>query len=225
MSGAAIELRDVRKLYKVGPIFVETLKGIDLAIQEGEMALLTGDDLEGRAALMRVLGLIEPPTGGAMTIDGDDVTNLSAAARSSARNAVFGYVSEGLPLIDGMSVYDNVTLPLRMRDATRREIRDRALQSARYVGAEGLLRLRAGRLNPEETRRAQLARAIVGAPEALWVDDPWLLGPSPGAAALMDTFTSIRAETGVTLIFCGDLPAGKGGFDRLIRIEQGRVAP
>ena len=225
MSGAAIELRDVRKLYKVGPIFVETLKGVDLSLQEGEMALLTGADREGRAALMRVLGLIEPPTGGAMSIDGDDVTNLSASARSSARNAIFGYVSEGLPLIEGMSVYDNVALPLRMRDATRREIRDRALQSARYAGAEGLLRLRAGRLNPDETRRAQLARAIVGAPAALWVDDPWLLAGAPAAAAIMETLASIRADTGVTMIFCGDLPSGKGAFDRLIRVEEGRVAP
>lgn len=225
MLGVTLLLRDIRKIYKVGPLFVEVVKGIDLVIEEGETALITGDDNPGRAAIMRILGLIEPPTAGEIFVDDNEITDISEKERCALRNVTFGYISNLVPLVGSSKVIDNVIMPLGVRGGyTRAERRAKAEESLEYVGAADLKSKLAGKLGEEQQQRVSIARAIVGEPAALWIDDPWLQGGTAGAGRILELISQIQQDVGLTMTISADRVFDKEMFDRIINISEGRIS-
>jgi len=223
--GSTILLREIKKIYKVGPIFDDVVKSVDFVAEEGKKALICGEDRTSRAALMRILGLIEAPTAGEVYIDDSNMTDLSYEKMCAVRNMTFGYVSDLLPLIGSMKVINNVQLPLNIRgDMTREEVQARALESLEYVGAKDLANIFPARLGEEDVRRVCLARAIVGLPSVLWVDDIWLAQDQMEQKRFFESLFQICDEVGVTLVMSSERPLEGISFDSVVFIRNGKLA-
>ncbi|MDH4182803.1 MAG: ATP-binding cassette domain-containing protein [Nitrospinota bacterium] len=224
MSGAMIVLKEIKKIYKVGPMFVETLKDVDFLAEEGQVALICGEDRTGRSAFMRILGLIEQPTAGEIFIDDENLTDIPHAQMCAIRNATFGYLSDLLPLIEFQTALDNVRLPLHIRGGISRKAMYRsAMASLEYMEAADLATVPVKKLDQEQRKRVALARAIAGEPSVLWVDDIWLTKGGAEADWIAGKIMQMREDVGLTIIISAAKPPAGITFDITLPIKNGRV--
>ena len=221
----AIAARGPRNRYHLRSRRIDAVAGVDLEIPEAELWVLEGPSGSGKTTLLGLLGAMVAPTAGEVTVLGEDVTHLRDHHRTRLRRDAIGFVFQDLSLIDGMTVLENVTLPLvplggaRPADLTRA----RALLERFGLGAE--IEARAERLSGGQRQRAAIARALIRSPKILLLDEPTAHLDSENAREVVDLLCELRDDGTTIVAATHDARLARDPrVDRAITMRDGAIA-
>ena len=169
-----VKLTNITKKFVMNEMETHALQGVNLEIFDGEYVSISGPSGCGKSTLLTILGLLDAPTSGQYIIGGHDVSNLTVNQRASIRNKHIGFVFQSFNLIDELSVYDNIALPLRYRDEalSDAEIGERVEKSLVKVDMAHRTQHKPNQLSGGQQQRIAIARALVNNPDILLVDEP-----------------------------------------------------
>jgi putative ABC transport system ATP-binding protein len=220
---AAIEARDVRRIYRLEGVEVAALRGVSLRIEEGEYVAITGPSGSGKSTLMHLFGCLDRPSSGELLIDGRDIARLGDADLARLRNEAIGFVFQSFQLLARTSALDNVALPLVYRGVSRAERRRRATAALEAVHLEHRMRHRPTQLSGGEQQRVAIARALVGEPRVLLADEPTGNLDTVNGEEVMAILEGLNRERGVAVVLVTHEAEIASRARRLIRIRDGVV--
>jgi putative ABC transport system ATP-binding protein len=200
MTTPAIEAVGVTRVYPLGDSEVQALRGVSLRIEAGEYAAIVGPSGSGKSTLMHLLGLLDRPSSGQITVGGRDATSLSDSELAVLRNETIGFVFQAFQLLSRTSAIDNVGLPLLYRGVGKSERRARAADALAAVGLGERLKHRPTELSGGEQQRVAIARALVGEPQLLLADEPTGNLDTRTGGEVMDALERLNAERGVAVV-------------------------
>jgi len=208
-----IELKGIEKHYRRGAEDVRALRGVDLSVDKEELLAITGPSGAGKTTLLHILGCLDQPTHGEVLIDGVDASRMPEAEVVKLRRDKIGFVFQQFYLIPGLSVYDNIALPLLFskKPATPEKI----THLAQMVGLEHRLDHVPSQLSGGEMQRTAIARGLVNEPEILLADEP---------TGNLDSENSEKIlNNGLTIVMITHNPELAERADRTIHIKDGLV--
>ena len=198
---ALIELREVRKVYDLGEVQVEALRGATLNIEQGEYVALVGPSGSGKSTLMNTLGCLDRPTSGSYKLAGEEVATMGRDERARIRNQRIGFVFQNFNLLNRTSAVENVELPLLYSQAiTARDRRRRAIDKLELVGLGDRLDHHPSQLSGGQQQRVAIARALVNQPAILLADEPTGNLDSKTSREVIGMFKKLNDESGLTVI-------------------------
>jgi ABC-type lipoprotein export system ATPase subunit len=195
-----VRLRRVGKSYGEKGRGFAALRDVDLDVEAGDFLVITGRSGCGKTTLLNLAAGLARPTSGTVTVDGVDLWSISDAERSSVRNRTMGFVFQFPSLIPGLSLLDNVALPLQFSHEDHPEAAARARELLDMVGLGDRARSLPRELSAGQQQRAVIARALMNRPEFLLADEPSSDLDEQTEAEIMDIFRSIHREHGVTIM-------------------------
>ncbi len=218
-----INLEGVNKVYRTNEIETQALEDVNLQIDKGEFVSIMGPSGCGKSTLLNIIGLLDLPTSGKVTINNTDTARMSDARLSAFRNSNLGFVFQIFHLIPSLNVTDNVELPLIYRngvgDAERRR---RVKEVLERVGLGHRMRHMPAQLSGGQCQRVAIARAIVGNPEIILADEPTGNLDSKMGAEVMELLHQLNKEDGRTIVMVTHNEAQAQQTDRIIRFFDGR---
>jgi putative ABC transport system ATP-binding protein len=220
---ALIELSGVTKNYRLGEVSVAALRGVDLAIGRGEFAAIWGPSGSGKSTLLNLVGLIDQPSGGCISLEGRDVSGLDDAQRAKLRNRSVGFVFQNFNLLPVLSALENVMLPLVLRGTPRRDALATAQRRLTEVGLAAQLAQRPDQLSGGQRQRVAIARALVTDPLLVIADEPTANLDAENGQRVVELMRELNREQQVTFVFSTHDPRLIDCVDRLIRLSDGRV--
>ncbi len=195
-----LRLVDICKRYRVGPISVDVLQGVNLEVNRGDLLSIMGASGCGKSTLMNIIGLLDQPTSGSYLLEGRGVSTMDDDKLSSIRNATIGFVFQSFHLLPRLTSQENVALPLVYRRLGDKEIRHRSQAVLEKVGMQDRSAHKPSELSGGQQQRVAIARALVGEPSILLADEPTgALDPRIGQE-ILQIFLRLNAEDGLTVI-------------------------
>jgi putative ABC transport system ATP-binding protein len=215
-----LETRGLTKVYRSGGVDTPALRGIDLAVERGEFVSIMGPSGCGKSTLLYLMGLLDTPTEGRVTLAGTEAQGLNDAGRTHLRREHIGFVFQRFNLMPTISAEDNVALVLRLRG---RPVGSAPREMLAAVGLEEKRRRRPNQLSVGEQQRVAIARALVTRPAVLLADEPTGNLDSESSDLVLDLITRFHGELGQTIVLIthNEQVAARGG--RLVRMRDGRI--
>jgi putative ABC transport system ATP-binding protein len=219
---AAIELQQVSKIYGVPPNQVHALREVDLSVLPGELVAIMGPSGSGKSTLLTIAGTIEEPSSGRVVVAGIDLSGTSSNDRAKMRRRLIGYVFQDFNLLPGLTVLENVTLPLELDGTGARAARGRGVAALERLGMADRAGSYPDQLSGGQRQRVAIARAIVGHRRLLLADEPTgALDSVNGESVMRMLRTACRDEVaGVIVTHDSQLASWA---DRVVFIRDGRV--
>ena len=216
---AVVELVDVRKTY-AGP--VDVLRGVNLSVQRGELVAIAGPSGSGKSTLLHIMGTLERPSSGKLSVDGYDTSVMDEAALCGLRSRRIGFVFQQFFLLASSTALDNVAMGCLYAGVAVSERRERAMQALEDVGLAHRRDHRPNEMSGGERQRVAIARALVGDPAVLFADEPTGNLDTATGAGVMELLTSLhaRGRTIVVITHDRDLAAQ---MPRQISLRDGLV--
>uniref|UniRef100_A0A7C4F9I0 ABC transporter ATP-binding protein n=1 Tax=Thermofilum pendens TaxID=2269 RepID=A0A7C4F9I0_THEPE len=220
-----ILLEDVWKIYGKPPNQVEAVRGVGLSVRKGEFLAVVGPSGSGKSTLLHLVGGLDKPTRGRIIVAGKEISSIrSDYELSRYRNEVVGFVFQLFYLVPRLKVIDNVALPLVKRGLPPPERRELALEALKLVGLEHAANKYPSQLSGGEQQRVAIARAIVGKPRVLLADEPTGNLDAANSKVVIDLFTKLNKELGVTVMMVTHNLELVWHCDRVARMHLGRIA-
>ena len=220
---AVLELRNVQQVYGSGDAAVHALRGIDLAVEQGDYVAIMGPSGSGKSTLMNVLGCLDVASGGVYELAGHDVAALSERELARVRNEEIGFVFQSFNLVTRMTALGNVELPLVYGGVRRKERKERALEALRMVGLEGRASHEPQELSGGQQQRVAIARALVTNPTLLLADEPTGNLDSTSTEEILGIFDQLSAE-GRTIVIITHEDEVAARAKRTIHVRDGLLA-
>jgi len=200
MTTPIIKIQQLNKVFSTNDMLTHALQGIDLEIQQGEYISISGPSGCGKSTLLSIMGLLDFPTKGKLFFEGIDVSQLTLEQAAVIRNKKIGFIFQQFNLIDQLSVYDNIALPLRyaMQPASDKVIKEKVDYCLDIVGMASKARRRPTQLSGGQQQCIAIARALVAEPSILLVDEPTGNLDSKNSDQIMTTLESLNNQ-GTTL--------------------------
>ena len=220
---AAIEMREVSRIYTVGDTEVRALDGISLSIEEHSFTAIMGPSGSGKSTLMSLIGCLDVPTSGTILIDGEDTSGMDEEELAYIRNRKIGFVFQHFSLLPKLNALDNAALPLLYAGLPQKERRERAEAMLERVGLKDRMLHRPSELSGGQKQRVAIARALVNDPAILLADEPTGALDSVTGHEVMDLFHALNEE-GHTIVFVTHDASLASECGRIIPIKDGRVA-
>ncbi|MFB6077061.1 MAG: ABC transporter ATP-binding protein [Candidatus Nanohaloarchaea archaeon] len=217
-----IETSDLGKTYHLGEVEVTALRGVDLSVEEGEFVSIMGPSGAGKSTLMHLLGLLDEPTSGTVTIDGRDTTTLSDRQKARFRLEHIGFVFQFYSLLSGLRSHENVSLPLLLAGESSAAAIERAATALEQVGLGDRVDHRPSELSGGERQRAAIARAIVNEPDVVLADEPTSELDTATSRDIMAVFRDL-VEAGHTVVTVNHEQEIGHLADRVVRLEDGKI--
>ncbi len=215
-----IQLRGIEKIYKRGSEDVHALRGIDLDISKGEFVSIVGPSGAGKTTLLHILGCLDTPTGGEMKIDNTAVNLMTEPELVLIRRKKIGLIFQQFYLIPGLSIYDNVALPL-LFSRTKVE-REHVLSLIEQVGLKERVNHTPGRLSGGEMQRVAIARALVNKPEIILADEPTGNLDTENSERIFELLRKLN-KNGLTVVMVTHNSDLASRADRVVRLRDGRI--
>ena len=218
-----IQLKEITKVYRTREIETTALDNVNIGIEKGEFVSVMGPSRCGKSTLLNIVGLLDKPTSGSVTIDGELTSELSDRALAALRNRRLGFVFQSFHLIPTLNVADNVELPLIYRKGVSASERRRLVEEVlEKVGLSHRTRHMPAQLSGGQSQRVAIARAIVGSPEIILADEPTGNLDSRMGAEVMDILHRLNREDGKTIVMVTHNEEQARQTDRIARFFDGR---
>ena len=215
-----IELKEIVKKYRRGAEEVRALRGVHLSVDKAELLAITGPSGAGKTTLLHILGCLDQPTGGEILIDGVDASRLPEAELVKLRRDKIGFVFQQFYLIPGLSVYDNIALPLLF--SKKPASPEKITHLAKMVGLEHRLDHIPSQLSGGEMQRTAIARGLVNEPEILLADEPTGNLDSENSDKIFEILRSLSLN-GLTIVMITHNPDLASRANRIVHIRDGLV--
>lgn len=218
-----IKLSNIQKIYNKGKSNeFEALKGVSLAIKDGELVAVIGKSGAGKSTLLHIIACIDSYEDGKYVIDDVLVKNLSEKKLAEIRNSRIGIVMQDFALVDDFSCIENVLLPLDFAAKKKSDRKELALAALKSVGMDGMAKKPVNKLSGGQKQRVAIARAIVNKPSVILADEPTGALDSKTAAEIMELFHELNKKGHTVIIVTHDLEIAKQ-CDRIIEISDGKI--
>ncbi|MCP9438411.1 MAG: ABC transporter ATP-binding protein [Nitrospira sp.] len=220
---ALISCEDLWKIYRLGDVEVQALRGIDLLIREGEFVAIMGASGSGKSTLMNILGCLDKPTKGCYRLQGIDVGGLRADQLAEIRNRRIGFVFQNFNLIPRTSALENVQLPLFYRGLPLRQQRALAAEALARVGLQGRENHYPSQLSGGQQQRVAIARALVASPSLLLADEPTGNLDTQSSLEIMAILDHLNKMQGITIVLVTHETDIAAYAEREVVMKDGRI--
>lgn len=219
---ALVTINNINKVYSKGQVKTHALQDVSLTINKGEFIAISGASGCGKSTLLSILGLLDTPTDGHYQLANIDTQSLKIDQRSSVRNKHIGYVFQSFNLIDSLTVFENVALPLEHRGISSKEIKTAVEKQLAAVNMSARLDHKPNQLSGGQQQRVAIARALVGNPDLLLVDEPTGNLDSQNGDAVMQLLLDLNKQ-GATVVMVTHDERYSQMAQRQIRLFDGKV--
>lgn len=217
-----IEIRDMYKIYNPGENEVRALDGISLTIDKGEYVTIIGHSGSGKSTLMNMLGCLDVQTEGDYFLHGKNVAGMNDDMLSDIRNTEIGFIFQGFNLIQSLTAFENVELPLIYRGVGKKERQRLSIAALTKVGLEKRIDHTPSQMSGGQQQRVAIARAIAQAPPLILADEPTGNLDSRSTAEIMNILRDLHSEGRTVVIITHDDEIAAMS-DRVIEIRDGRI--
>lgn len=218
-------VQELYKGYLLGtPLAVQVLRGIDFQVARGEFVAIVGQSGSGKSTLLNILGALDQPTSGLVSIDGVNISELDSDQLAHLRNEKIGFVFQFHHLMSEFTCLENALMPIFIRKgrATAQEVQRVTLLMER-IGLQGLLQKKANQISGGQQQRVAIVRALANQPALILADEPTGNLDSVSSAEVFAMMREMALEQGVTFMMVTHDERLAGQAQRIFRIENGRV--
>jgi len=225
MENNIIQIEDLVKIYMLSDeVSVRALKGVSVSVKRNEFIAIMGASGSGKSTFMNILGFLDTPTSGKYILDGIDGSYLSNDDKAEIRNKKVGFVFQGFNLLSRTSALENVELPLMYKGGVSpRYMRKRAKELLGLVGLSGREEHHPNNLSGGEQQRVAIARSLINEPSIILADEPTGNLDTKNSAEIMEMFTNLNREMGITIILVTHEPDIAEYTDRKIVFRDGMI--
>lgn len=224
MSNTILACEAVCKNYYDGQLNVQVLDNLTLQVEKGRSIGIVGASGSGKSTLLHILGGLDKPTSGRVSLMGQDLSQLSQKQLSGLRNRHLGFVYQFHHLLPEFSALENVMMPLLIGKRPKEQARERALLMLEKVGLKDRVLHRPGELSGGERQRAAIARALVTDPACLLADEPTGNLDRKNALNILDMMMELKQELGTALVVVTHDDEMAARFDRVLNMTDGALS-
>lgn len=219
-----LEVKDLKRSFKSGDTTVNAVNGISFSVPEGQFASIIGQSGSGKSTLLTLLGALDKPTSGTITVDGQDVTAMRDHALIGYRGRKIGFVFQNYNLVPNLTALENVMLPMEFAKVPKKERRDRAAALLEQVGLSADQQQRKpGRLSGGQQQRVAIARALANKPKLILADEPTGNLDSQTGKMIFDLLHDLARTENTTIITVTHDLSIAGRTDVTFRLQDGRL--
>lgn len=218
-----VSLRSVSKEYRAGTTTLLALNNVNINVQKGEFTVLAGASGSGKTTLLNVIGCLDAPTEGEVSVCGRNIMNMSDAERSDFRLTSLGFVFQAYNLIPVLSARENVEFPLVLMNYSAREAKSLALHMLDQLGIGELAEKRPNQMSGGQQQRVAVARALVHKPSIVLADEPTANLDSTNSEQLIQLMRTMNEQDGTTFIFASHDDRVIRQAKRTIIMEDGAI--
>ncbi len=222
MGEALLVAEDLGKTYGA-EVKTVALQGVSFTLERGEFASIVGQSGSGKSTLLNLIGLLDTPTAGSVTLDGHDTRRLAGNDRARLRNELLGFVFQFHHLLPEFSVLENVVMPGLIGGGSAATLRARAVEVLGLLGLDGLEEKNANQLSGGQKQRVAIARALLNRPALVLADEPTGNLDTVNTAAVYDLFRTIHRELGTAFLIVTHDRAVAQQTDRILEVADGRL--
>ena len=216
-----LETKDLRKIYGSGDTEVRALDGVNLSVENGEFVAIVGTSGSGKSTLLHMLGGLDRPTSGSVTVDGKDIFRLKDEALTIFRSRKIGFVFQSYNLVPVLNVYENIVLPIQLDG---RKVDEKFIgQIVKTLGLDGRLDALPSQLSGGQQQRVAIARALAAAPAIILADEPTGNLDSKTSQDVLGLLKVTSQKFSQTIVMITHNEEIAQMADRIIRIEDGRI--
>ena len=226
MTEPIISIRGLRKVFRVGQVDVEALRGVDLDVPAGEFLSVVGPSGSGKSTLFHIVGALTPPSGGSVHIAGKDLSYLNDSGRTKLRQTTVGFVFQKFNLLPTLTAQDNISVARSLAgDSVKRTGADEAdfARILELLGIAHRLHHKPNALSGGEQQRVALARALVNKPAIVLADEPTGNLDSKNSDAVLNLLRDVNRRLGQTILMITHNPEAAAFGDRTVHMRDGRI--
>ena len=217
------KVENVTRIFKVGKVETQALRGVDLKIEPGEFTALVGPSGSGKTTLLQLIGCLDQPTSGRVFVNGKDVSHLNRNQRADMRRGTIGFIFQFFALIPTLTAYENIEMPLLLNGHSASERRERVNQLLESVDLTDHSHHRPDQLSGGQQQRVAIARALSAKPALILADEPTANLDTANGRQVMETMTRLNHETGVTFVFATHDPRVIQYARRVVTLRDGLI--
>jgi len=219
----AIQLEHVAKVYHIGAVETKALNDVNLSIAEGEFTALVGPSGSGKTTLLQLIGCLDKPDRGTVSIQGQDVTRLSANQRADLRRERIGFIFQFFALVPVLTAYENVELPLLLSGVKPKERRERVMGLLEAVGVSHRANHRPDQMSGGEQQRVAIARALAPRPVLVLADEPTANLDTANGQQAIEIMRRLNEETGTAFVYATHDPRVVAFAQRVVKMRDGSI--
>ncbi|MFE2110022.1 ABC transporter ATP-binding protein [Kitasatospora sp. NPDC059463] len=223
VTAPMVAVTDVHRSFGTGERAVHALRGVSFAIGRGELTALKGRSGSGKTTLLNLVGGLDSPTGGTITLDGTDLGGLDEEGRLALRRDRLGFVFQSFGLLPVLTAAENVGVPMRLRKVPAAQREERARTLLALVGLADHANQRPGELSGGQQQRVAIARALANEPDLIIADEPTGQLDSETGRSIMELLRAVVRSEGVTVLVATHDPNLMELADRVVELRDGRI--